>query len=125
MSVAQARGPRSDEKDSLAQAGPSCLGEGSKMKTTGFYVFSLERDDSSLKTEAHRLSESSSRNQGELLLFLPRRDMLAWAKIPVLAIVHACNNRTFKTKQHFNVFQATTIAHKHYKHETKLKTGRH
>ena len=82
---------------------------------------SPERDNSSLKTEARRLSESLRKNQGELMLFSPRRDMLAWAKIPALAIVHACNNQTFVTKQRFNTFQATTTTNKPYKHETKSK----
>jgi len=46
-------------------------------------------------------------------------------KIPVLATVQACIKQTFKTKQHFKVFQATTVAHKPYKHEAKLKIGRY
>jgi len=37
--------------------------------------------------KALRLSESSSRNQGKVLLFSPRRDMLAWAKISDLVTV--------------------------------------
>jgi len=49
--------------------------------------------------------------------------VLAWEKIPILTIVHACNNQTFETKQHLNIFQATTTTYKHYKRETKLKTN--
>jgi len=84
-----------------------------------------ERDNSSLKTEVRRLSESSSKNQGELLLLSPRRDILAWVKILVLATVHGCNNQTFETKQHLNIFQTTTTAYKHYKRETELKIDRY
>ncbi|QCD79278.1 hypothetical protein DEO72_LG1g2917 [Vigna unguiculata] len=59
---------------------------------------SPERDYSSLKTKARRLSDSSSRNLGKLLLVSPRRDMLAWE---------------------------TTTTHKHHTHEPKLKIGRY
>jgi len=65
---------------------------------------SLERDYSSLKTKARRLSDSSSRNQGELLLFSPKRDMLVWARILVLTTIHTCNKRTFEAKQCLNTF---------------------
>jgi len=47
--------------------------------------------------------------------------VLAWAKTPALATVHACNNQTFVTKQRFNTFQATTTTNKPYKHETNSK----
>jgi len=71
-------------------------------------TFSPMRDNSSLKMEARCVSESSSRNHGELLLFSPRRDMPPWAKILVLSIVHASNKHTFEAKKRFNIIQATT-----------------
>ncbi|QCE15485.1 hypothetical protein DEO72_LG11g2496 [Vigna unguiculata] len=58
-------------------------------------LLSPERDDISLKTKTLRLSESSSSNQGKVLLFSPRRDKLAWAKTSDLAIVLACIIRHF------------------------------
>jgi len=82
-----------------------------------------ERDCSSFKTNARCLSDSSSRNLGKLLLVSPRRDVLAYARIPILTTIHACNSQTFETKQHLSLFQTTTTTHKHHKHETKLKIG--
>jgi len=86
---------------------------------------SPERDDLSLKMKTLRMSESSSRNLGQLLLFSLRRDKLTWARIPVLSIVHICISHTFNPKQHNKVFHVTTIAHKPYKHEAKLKIDRY
>ena len=57
--------------------------------------FSLERDDTSLKTRALRLSESSSRNPGQPLLFSPRQDKLGWTRIAVLATIRTCISHTY------------------------------
>jgi len=57
----------------------SCLSE----------TLSPERDGLLLKTRALHLSEMLEQNQGEFLLFSPRRDELAWARISVLATIHA------------------------------------
>jgi len=63
----------------LGDFASSCLGE----------AVSPERDNSSLKNTTPRLGECSSKKLGEFLLFLPRRDELAWAKISVFTPVHA------------------------------------
>jgi len=84
-------------------------------------TLSFERDASSFKTKTIHLSESSSRNQGKVMIFLPRRDKLTWARIPVLTTVHTCINHTFNPKQHIKVFQATTTTYKSYEHKIKLK----
>jgi len=47
--------------------------------------------------------------------------MLPWAKVPVLSVVHTYNKQTFKAKQPFNIFQATTTPKKPYKYERKPK----
>ena len=49
--------------------------------------FLLERDNASLKTRIGRLSEMLEQNQGDFLLISPRRDELAWARIPALTTV--------------------------------------
>jgi len=56
--------------------------------------FSPERGNASLKTRVGRLSGMLEQHQGELLLFSPRRDELAWAKIPTLShyFTHATPN---------------------------------
>jgi len=63
--LAQAMDPRSSEPQQDTTS--SRFGE----------TLSLERNASSLKTKALCLSESSSSNLGQFLLFLPRRDKLA------------------------------------------------
>ena len=82
---------------------------------------SPERDDTSLKTKALRLSESESRNLSQPLLFLPRRDGLAWARISVLAIVRTCSNHTYIPKTRNEAFHTTTVAYKSYKLEASQK----
>jgi len=85
---------------------------------------SPERDNTSLKTRALYLSERSSRNLGQLLLFLPRRDKFAWAKIAYLATVIARINRPLIPNNTFQAFHTTNTAYKSYRHENKVKTGK-
>ncbi|QCD89710.1 hypothetical protein DEO72_LG4g656 [Vigna unguiculata] len=69
-SIAQARSPRSGGRGSLTQASPSHLGESSSSGTVASAISRLgetsssERDCSSLKTKARRLSDSWSRKPG-------------------------------------------------------------
>jgi len=59
------------------------------------HEFSLEWDGLSLKTRALRLSEMLEQNQGEFLLFLPKRDELVWARISVLVTVPRMQSQRF------------------------------
>ncbi|QCE00118.1 hypothetical protein DEO72_LG7g1404 [Vigna unguiculata] len=61
---------------------------------------SPERDSSSLKNIAPRLGERSSRKLSEFLLFLPRQDELAWARISVLSHCSACFHPGTHSQQH-------------------------
>ncbi|QCE04167.1 hypothetical protein DEO72_LG8g2200 [Vigna unguiculata] len=87
-SLAQAVDPRSSERGEVPRFSYN-YSETHQALTSSHLseTLSLERDASSLKTKALLLSESSSRNQGKAMLFSPRRDKLAWAKILVLATV--------------------------------------
>jgi len=76
------------------------------------------------QTKALRLSESSSWNLDQFLLFSPRRDKPAWARIPVRATVLTCISHTFNPKQHNKVFHITIAAPKPYEHEAKKKIDR-
>ena len=71
-SLTQAKRPRSGERGSLTQASPSYLGESSNRGIVAYAISrlgetsSLEGDYPSLKTKAHRLSDSSSRKHGRV-----------------------------------------------------------
>jgi len=78
---------------------------------------SPEWDSTSLKTKALRLSESSSKNHGEVLLFSPRLDMLAWAKISDLATIQTRINRLFIPNNICQAFHTTKAAYNSYGHE--------
>jgi len=91
LGLTQAGSPRSGERSALAQAADFCLGETAIVALEDFAssrlgeVVSPEWDSSSLENIAPRLGERSSKKFGEFLLFSPRRDELAWARILVLS----------------------------------------
>jgi len=86
---------------------------------------SPERDNTSLKTRALYLSSSSSRNLGQLLLFSPRRDKLAWAKIADLATVTARISRPLIPNSTFQAFYTMKTTYNSYRNEIKSKQVGH
>jgi len=121
------RTPRSGRRVSLrresplAQASSFRLSEGLKREIMVFCALSLRRvllawarlclaqnRDSSLKRQL------AQKNQSDLLLVWPRRDVLAWARKPVLTIVLSCTTPRTRSKQLNNAFHKFTTTHKTY-----------
>jgi len=92
----------------------SCLGE----------PLSPKRDDTSLKTKALCLSEGSSRNLGQLLLFSPRRDQLACARISVLATISRIQARFNRRSTHHTFLTPSTTPYKHLSTQNSPMSGK-